>query len=175
MKKFWLRLGVGCVGIPFGGIFLAVGLAIGLMFGKEHTFECVRLTPQTDEGTCELVSAGVRGDVEVQTLPISELQGARVASHYDSDDGTTTYRVELLTERGDIPLTEVWSSGQSGKQQNAQDIEQFVQDQSITTLTIAQDDRWFGYLFLGIFGGIGLLIMIAPMIAAIFMKIDTKS
>jgi hypothetical protein len=173
MKNFWLRLGIGCAGIPFGGIFLTIGLLVGLVFAKQYAFECERLSPQTDEGNCELTAAGFRG-TETTSFPISELQGARVASNYDSEDRSTTYRVEILTERGELPITPVWSSGQQSKQEMADEIEQFAQNQSISNLAIAQDDRWFGYLFLFIFGGVGLAMIVVPVLLAIFLRFNSN-
>lgn len=142
----------------FGGIFIVVG-ALPLLLLPKATLECQRLEPTY--GTCELKRQSVLGG-PVETFRLGELLKADVKSRQDSDGGTT-YRVELeLAEDKTLPLTGYWSSGRQPKRDIANAIEAFLSDQTQTQLQVRQDDRWFGYLFGGIFGITGLIVFLIP-------------
>ncbi|MCG8367276.1 MAG: hypothetical protein MJA27_28550 [Pseudanabaenales cyanobacterium] len=148
----------GCIGQFFGGLLLLGGGAICfLFFAKLTELECKRLEPPTNQGQCQLVSHGVFSS-DTTTISIKSLQGAKIQESRDSENDTT-YRVVLLTAEGSFPFNKVYSSGRSGKQQKVGQIRSFVENTHQVNLKLKQDDRWLGYLFGVIFGGLGFLLV----------------
>jgi len=65
--------------------------------------------------------------VKVAEYPLRDIMGAQIGRSY-SRRGGTTYRVELLTRDGEsIPMTRMYSSGESSKDRAAQVISAFLQ------------------------------------------------
>jgi hypothetical protein len=165
--------GFGCLPLLFGVPFLVSGLAVMLLLGKLTTLDCKRVEPT--QVACNLTSAGLLGK-QTTSIPAGQLQGADVGVSR-GDDGDT-YRVILVTKTMSIiPLTGVYSSGYGGKRQKADRINAFVNDSSQMSLTIQQDDRWFAYIFGGIFtlvGGISIMSMIMVKLPRVYV-FDKKS
>ncbi len=134
----------------FGTPFLLTGLAVMLFFGRLTSLKCQRVEPT--QGSCQLVNSGLLGSDET-TIPLNQLQGAKVDVNQDSDGDT--YRVVLLTDGGEVPFTWVWSSGTGGKQKNADRINAFISNPGEISLRVQQDDRWFAYPFGGLFALVG--------------------
>jgi hypothetical protein len=82
-------------------------------------------------------------------------------------DDSDTYRVSLLTNNGNIPLTDYYSSGKSHFQR-AKQINEFIRNQKQMSLIIKQDDRWF-FLPLSLF----LLVGIGCIYSTINLKTQT--
>ncbi|NEQ97222.1 MAG: hypothetical protein F6K30_10940 [Cyanothece sp. SIO2G6] len=139
----------------FGVLFVGVGGLSLILFAKITTLECDRLEPKQIE--CTLVSEGVLG-TNTTLIPPGHLQGAKVQVSEDSDSNDI-YRVVLRTETGNVPFSAVYSSGRSGKQQKAEQINAYLNNVNQKVLTIQQDDRIFGYVFGGIFGLSGVAMM----------------
>ncbi|MBD2257039.1 tetratricopeptide repeat protein [Pseudanabaena sp. FACHB-2040] len=137
-----------------GGIFTGAGLMVWLALGGETVFECTRTAP----AQCELTQSNPLGS-RSRTFSLAGLQQAEVETHRNSD-GDHTYRVVLTTDQGVVPLTNAYSSGNGFHQNRAAQINQFIQSPAAASLRIHQDDRWIGLLFLVLFSGTGLALML---------------
>lgn len=147
----------------FGGIFLAVGLAVVWFLGAQTTLTCERPEPRT--GECTLVSANALGlNTRSQTVRLNEIQRAELQVSED-EDGDETYRVVLRTETGEVPLTGYYSSGRDDKRQNVDRINAFLDDGNARTLTASQDDRLFASIFGGLFACVGGLAVVGGLLA----------
>ena len=107
--------------ILFGLAFIIVALIILFAFGTTGILQCERVEPT-------LVSC-VKQVKWLSIVPRAEeripgLQGAWVD---ESCDDSCTYRVVLITERGNVPLTDYYSSGRQSKEEKAARINRFVQ------------------------------------------------
>ncbi|NES01151.1 MAG: hypothetical protein F6J86_46595 [Symploca sp. SIO1B1] len=153
---------LGCFGQFFLGLLLmgAGGITL-LLFVNLTTLECKRLEAATNQGQCQLTSNGVLGS-DVTTIPIKSLQGAKLKR--SSGSSRTTYRIELLTAEGTVPVTNVYSSGIASKQRQVEQIRSFVEDPTQNSLNIKQDNRWMGYLFGVTFGGVGVLFVLSAIV-----------
>ncbi|NES18891.1 MAG: hypothetical protein F6K41_08175 [Symploca sp. SIO3E6] len=172
---------LGCFGQFFYGLLLmgAGGIAL-LVFVNLTTLECKRLRPSSNQGQCQITSNGVLGS-DVTTIPIKSLQGAKLKR--GSDRSATyrkkervinaTYRIELLTAEGTIPLTNIYGSGIASKQQQVEQIRRFVEDPTQVSLSIRQDNRWIGYLFGVTFCGGGVLVVLSAIITP-FKRLGTS-
>lgn len=142
-------------------LMITVGLII-LHSGRVVTLTCNRVEPS--EGLCALTSQGIWESTSTE-FPTSLLQGAVVDQHQhvDRDDEGResykySYRVVLLTRRGEIPFTSYYtSSGYRQKTVIVHRINDFVRFPDQTSLIVQQDDRWFAYLLGGILTFAGLI------------------
>jgi len=165
---------LGCFDQFFKGLLLmgAGGITL-LLFVNLTTFECKRLEAATNQGQCQLTSNGVLGS-DVTTIPIKSLQGAKLdQSNRSSSGGRATYRIELLTAEGTVPVTNVYSSGIANQRQQVEQIRSFVEDPTQISLNIRHDDRWFGYLLGVAFGGVGVLFVLSALITP-FKRLGTS-
>ncbi|MGF1499673.1 MAG: hypothetical protein ACFB8W_23040 [Elainellaceae cyanobacterium] len=152
-------------GLLFGPVFIAAGVGVALLIGKQTVLECSRTEPPTNQGDCALISNGFLGS-DSRSFLLSEFQGASVAEKRD-DEGDMLYRVELQTERGVVPMTEVWSSGRRNKQAIASEINAFLQSSTVAELNVDQDDRMIGLLFGGIFSLAGSGIVLGSLVGLV--------
>ena len=158
---------LGCLGtVIFSVVFIGAGVAIMVLVGKNTTFDCKRLEPPTNQGKCELASKSILPIASEETIiPIKDLIDAKLDISYDDEDNSETYRVLLLTNMEEsIPLTFYYSGDRSDKQQQIQQIQTFLANTNQTDLNIQQDDRLFGYIFGGIFAGVGILTLISGVV-----------
>ncbi|WP_008310569.1 tetratricopeptide repeat protein [Leptolyngbya sp. PCC 6406] len=137
-----------------GSIFGVAGLLPSLFLGSQSLL-CDRNPPP---GQCELTQTTLLRK-QSQTWPLAELQGAEVNVSSGSD-GSPTYQVILRTREDSIPLSSYSSSGEERHRQQAADINQFLQDSAQPQLLIQHNDAWFGLLFVGIFTGVALVIIL---------------
>lgn len=153
------------VPLVFALTFTPVGVLSIVLFGENTTLTCSRLEPIPPN--CQLTTHSLVG-TKTQGLLLAEIQEIRVdrqrssRSRSGSRGGSYdryTYRVVFVTEQGDLPLTNSWSSGQRSKEAIATQINHYLQDPSQPTLFIQQDERLFGYLFGGLFVSVGLIAM----------------
>ncbi len=164
-----MQRAMGCCGtMVFGTVFVSVGIGVMLVASKLYTFDCERLNPPSNQGQCEWVAQGLLGS-DRSTLPIETLEDADVEESRNSDEGTT-YRVVIRTTEGTFPLSNSYSSGRSGKDDITSEIRSFITTETQATLSVQQDDRWFGYLFGGIFGGVGALMILGAPLAMLFRQ-----
>ncbi len=142
----------------FGGIFAIAGLLPSLFTGKT-SLTCDRLP--NGSGTCEILHSTL-WQTRRQTFPLEDLQGTEVVSN-PSSEGNTTYQVVLLLPEKSIPLSDFSSSDdRTHHQEQADRINQFVQDSTQSNLAIAEDlFSLFGLMVIPsiLFSGIGLLII----------------
>lgn len=136
-------------------VFLGASALILLGFGAKVTLNCDRSLPPAR--VCTLETASFIDSNQTQ-IPAGNLQRAEVRVNYGDSDSSDTYKVVLLTNNGELPFTEYYSSGSSKKQQLADEINQFIQNDSLNTLSVKSDDRLWISIFAGIFAGIGALM-----------------
>lgn len=136
-------------------VFLGASAMILLIFGRKVTLNCDRSLPPA--GVCTLESASFIDSNQTQ-ISAGNLQRAEVRVNYGDSDSSDTYQVVLMTTNGEVPFTEYYSSGSSKKQQLANEINQFIQDDSQNTLSVETDDRLFISILAGIFAGVGALM-----------------
>jgi hypothetical protein len=139
----------------FGGIFAIAGLLPSLFTGKT-SLTCDRLPDSS--GTCEILQSTL-WQTRRQTFPLEDLQGTEVVSN-PSSEGNTTYQVVLLLPEKSIPLSDFSSSDdRTHHQEQADRINQFVQDPTQSNLAIAED--LFGLMVIPsiLFSGSGLLVI----------------
>lgn len=147
----------------FGGVFLAVGLAVMWFMGAQTTLVCER--PEPRAGTCTLTQINVFGRVNrSESLRLTEIERADVQVSED-DDGDDTYRVVLRTERGTVPFTDYYSSGRNDKREIADRLNAFLEDGAARELEVSQDDRLFASIFGGVFSCAGGLVALGGLLS----------
>lgn len=151
----------------FGLIFSGVGLSVIMGFGKVITLNCDRIAPV--QSNCQLKSAGLLG-ISPQERKLEALEGAKV-ERSDSSDGAA-FRVVLLTNQGEIPFTDYYSSGENGKQEIATQISTFLGNSQASSLTLQQDDRWFMFMVGGVFvvAGLAVAVVVGEIVVCEFNK-----
>lgn len=112
-----------------------------------------------------------------EKININQLYGTKLGIS-EGDEGYT-YRVEMLTSDGEIPLTPVYSSGEKSKREKIKKINDFINNQTANFLIIKQDDRIFAYIFGRLFtlNGSGLMIgslTFLRQISCVFAKSKSK-
>ena len=124
---------------------------------------------QTTQLTCERTAAGsprcrlskaIFG-VALRDDPIEALQGARVAESRDSD-GDLMYKLVLDTGAGSVPFTNVSSSSYNPKARRAADINNFVADTSIGSLTVESGGA-IGWIVSGVLALMGVSLLFGGM------------
>lgn len=147
LKRFFFFL--------FATPFLGAGLFVMLEVGKVSILQCDR--PLPEQISCVLTRQNL---LRKNTINLSTGQLKQAELGISRGDDSDTYRVNLITDEGIIPLNNNYSSGLESKRNNVNKINQFIQDSSLSNLTVIQDDRWFGYLFGGVFALVGGGLMI---------------
>ncbi|MEW5822096.1 MAG: hypothetical protein AB1782_18020 [Cyanobacteriota bacterium] len=145
----------------FGAVFAMAGLAVILFLACKTTLICERVQPSPG-GTCKLIQQKTF-DRKEQEIPVASLLKAYVDEDHD-DDGTT-YRVTLVTNTDEIPLTQIWSSGYDDKQKISSQINAYIQNQNETSLIVEQDDRMLVYILGGVFFVVGIGIVLGSFIS----------
>lgn len=129
---------------------LLLGLGIILISSQLSTLKCQRVEPT--QGSCQLVNSSLLGSNETK-IPLNQLQSAKVDVSKDSD-GDNIYRVVLLTNSGEIPITP-GTSDAGEKQKNAARINAFIDNSEEISLHVQQDNHESVYLVGGIFVLVG--------------------
>ncbi|BAQ65274.1 hypothetical protein [Geminocystis sp. NIES-3709] len=147
----------------FATPFFSAGIAVIIFLGKLNTLKCNHaIIPQaqieTQQISCQLTRQGL---MRKETINIPQLYEVELGVS-DSDDGET-YRIELITSQGKIPLAEVYSSGSKNKRKKLKKIKSFIKNSNEDSLIIKQDDRFFAYPFGGIFVLVGGSLMVASL------------
>lgn len=135
--------------------FLGTSALMLLVFGRKVTLNCDRNLPPAGVCTLETTSFINRRQTN---FSVSALQQAVVDVSYGDEDSSDTYRVVLMTTNGEVPFTGYYSSGSSGKEEIADDINRFIQSNSQQTVSVKTDDRLVLSIIAGVFGGIGALM-----------------
>jgi len=136
-------------------IFIVVAGAMLLIFGKKVTLNCNRSLPPAGSCTLETTSFIDRRNMD---FSLGELQQAVIDVSASSDGDT--YRVVLVTAHGEIPFTDYFSSGYSGKQELADEINNYLRSTSQQSLSVKSDDRLIMSILAGVFGGAGGLMLL---------------
>lgn len=155
-------------GVILGFIFFGAGLSTIALASSRTNLTCYR----NNEENCEVKSSHLFGFLQGTNdeIPLNELEEATVESRTSRRSRrsggsrrrrrtSTTYRVTLITNNDEIPLTNSYSSGQSSKERKVNEINQFINDSSQNSLHLTQGGNWlvsgFGSLFMLAGGGIG--------------------
>jgi hypothetical protein len=155
------------IALALGAVFLLVGLGVFAFGASLTTLTCERdgETP----GNCTLAQQRP-GRSTMRAIALEDVRGAEIeqrtsrsrrsrsGSGGSRSRSSTTYRVVLLTTRGDIPLTGAYSSDYGAKQRQVDQLTTFLADGSARTLTLREDNRAFGYAIGGAFAAAGLVV-----------------
>lgn len=128
----------GCFVPMVGLIFALAGVFMLYMLGIETTLTCQRISANQVNCTAQDRWLGV---ADLGTRSFEAVRYASVAENCDSDG--CTYRVELDTEHGWLPLQDIYSSGRDEKQAVASSLNIFLQDRGRETFTITQSLGWW--------------------------------
>lgn len=104
-------------------VFVGMGLFFTYLLGQRATLVCTR-TGTMEQCTLHTSWMSLVG---LNHRPIEGIRSASVEENCD-DDGCT-YRVVMHTEQGEIPLGQAFSSGKASKQQKAEQINAFANQQ----------------------------------------------
>jgi hypothetical protein len=126
--------------------FIIVGLFM-VHISSNKTLICQRI--ETKQGNCKLTDSKLWGSSS-QEISLDDLQGGKVLK---KSKGSS--QVVVLTKTGGIPLRNATSWGD--KNYIANQINSFVKNTDIKSLNVGQDDRWFGWIFGGMFVLSGVL------------------
>ncbi len=141
--------------LVFGLVFIAVAGGMFWLFAREATLSCKRL--EVDQIQCQLEQTWL-GRVVKQTT-VNNPQQAIVQSQHSSKGGTT-YRMALVSAQGTLPLTDFYSSD-AGADSLAAQFNQFQRDPAAESVTLKQPASAFVFIFLLIFWGFGLLMILS--------------
>lgn len=128
--------------IAFGLAGISILLLSLFGFGYLHTFECNRFEPPTYKGKCELTSQGIFGTKKV-SFPIVSLQDAVIKEFIHITEGSTsTYRVEIVTNKEVFPLSKTYTAVRYGKANKVKKIRNFINNRTQKFLSVKHDERW---------------------------------
>jgi hypothetical protein len=139
----------------FGTIFIASGLAIIIFFGTVTIFVCQR--DGEDSNVCNYEEIGLLGS-QTKKIPLEQVKEAKVGIYTD-DDNSKTYRVEILTDLETLPFPSYYSSDYESKKTFSDQINTFITNPEVNEISITNDERFFYYIFGGIFIGLGLMVV----------------
>jgi len=98
----------------FGLVFISAGLCLLVVGGQVVTLQCQHL--ETLRVSCVKQSSWM-GIIPMGEESIENLRGAEVnASPPGGDDTQTLYRIELITERGNVPLMIAYRAGDRARE-----------------------------------------------------------
>lgn len=131
-----------------------VCLSVGVTFflsAKKITLFCSRLNLDIE---CHLTRSGLTGS---EIISIEGLKGARIKTIERTrtrkndrgdkiDEKTTTYKIILIADEREIPLTHDSDSFYFSKHKLVDNINYFLDNQAEQKLQVEQDNRWSWYL-----------------------------
>ena len=126
--------------------FIIVGLFL-VLTSANTTLICQRR--ETKPGNCKLTESKLWVSSS-QEISLDDLQGGKVVQKRKGSS-----QVVVLTKTGAIPLANATRWGDKNYMVNQ--INYFVKNTDIKSLNVGQDDRWFGWIFGGIFVLSGVL------------------
>jgi hypothetical protein len=126
--------------------FIIVGVFL-VLTSANTTLICQRI--ETKQGNCQLTESKLWVSSS-QEISLDDLQGGKVVQKRKGSS-----QVVVLTKIGEIPLANATRWGD--KNHMANQINSFVKNTDIKSLNVGQDDRWFGWIFGGIFVLSGVL------------------
>lgn len=125
---------------------IVVGLFL-FSISANTTLICQRIEPK--QGNCKLTESKLWVSSS-QEISLDNLQGGKVVQGRKGSS-----QLVVLTKTGQIPLGNATRWGY--KNPSADRINSFVKNTDIKSLNVSQDDRWFGWIFGGIFVLSGVL------------------
>jgi hypothetical protein len=151
------------IALLFGIGFLLSGITALFFLVQTNNFTCQRLEP--NQGQCKLSTWSLLGE-KSQTFDIHDLQGANLEITYSREARTES--IKLITTRGDITLKA--PDYFQDKQETVDQINAFVSDPNITTLTIKTNigAPILGCFFSAVFIIPGLVMLLRVLKADIF-------
>lgn len=133
-KQIFTSALIGFLISAFGFVFLYV-------FGQSFTLSCERT--ESRQITCVRTSV-LLGFLKLDDKPVESLERAWVSESCDEDG--CTYRVELDTVRGTIPMTNYRSSGYRSKENMANQINTFLRSPDQSSLEVKASAGIIGIL-----------------------------
>jgi hypothetical protein len=140
--------------VVFGLFFIAIATSMLWTTGRESMLTCKRL--EINQVQCQLQQIFLGRAVKQVT--VDNPQQAIVQSSHSSKGGTS-YRMALVTAQGTIPLTDFYSSDTDADDLAAQ-FNQFRHNPAAKTVAIDQPASGFIFIFLLIFCGFGLIMIL---------------
>ncbi|MBN1933068.1 MAG: hypothetical protein JW934_00305 [Anaerolineae bacterium] len=154
-------------------LFVAIGLSdiimslvFLLLFGRTATLTCRR--PEPRQVVCEQKST-LFGRIMSGPKTLSGVRGAQVGESEDEDG--TTYRVELLTDQGVEPFSGWYTSDYKRQRELADQINAFVEDTQQQSTEIEHKPEVWLLIAIGVFGAVGLGVMLVGPLAAALRRI----
>ncbi len=140
-----------------GALALVIALiGVGVITaGADHILECQR--ESEDQGRCALKEEGFTQTQE-RSFPLQDLEGARL-DEYIFGHGSVGYRVEFIVDGQVIPLGVLTHGDRGPRAQMVNQVNDFVDDTTITELHVAEHERGFNAIVGGGFIGFGLLVL----------------
>jgi hypothetical protein len=157
-----MRIGRVVSAVFFGFIFSACGCLFSFIFGQDTTLTCQRV--ETTQVEC-LKESKWLGQVSMSEASIQGLEGAWVAESCDEDG--CTYRVEMDTADGRVPLTSYYSSGARSKHETADRINAFLRNPAEGSLTVKSGAGLLGLLLPFVFVAVGPIVAFSGLVRAI--------
>lgn len=157
LRSRWLAPTIGW--LMFAVPFLMAGFVLLTSVGKLTTLTCDR--DLATESQCQFASMGLFGS-RVIFLAEGKLQGAKLAT--TTHQNMEMYRVVLLVDDDELPLTEIWSAETEAEQMTVTAINHFLKSPQQPTLAISRDDRQLNYAIGGILTAIGVAGLLGPLL-----------
>jgi hypothetical protein len=136
-------------------LLLAISGAIVYFGARSHTIECVR--DRSGRVSATITHSGINY-CKKERIP-GELLRAEL--EVDSE-GSTSYRVRLITMKYTTFLTKTGSSNYTDLNRTIEQINYFIQESTQKSMPVTQDDRLGNYISGGIFGIAGLIVLLSP-------------
>lgn len=124
---------------------LAVG-GFAYLLGQVTTLTCDRAG--TDQIDCMIQSTWL-DLLPLREQPVRGVRGAQVAENCDEDG--CTYRVELVTSAGLVPLTSHYSLDSTEKERVAQRVNDFARGSAAPSLVVQDRSSWSLFIVLAAF------------------------
>jgi hypothetical protein len=136
-------------------LFLAFAGGMFWTMARESTLTCTRL--EANEIHCQITQVWL-GQI-VKQVTVNNPRQAIVQTQHSSKGGTT-YRMALVTAQGTVPLTDFYSSD-TAADSLADQFNQFQGDSAAKTVSIDQPASGFVFIFLLIFCGFSLIMILS--------------
>lgn len=135
--------------------YIVLGLFL-ILLAKDRVLTCNR--DNSRQGSCKVVESHLFWSSQ-EEVPLGKLRGATVKSN--GQDNNPSHQVFLLTNKGKFPFTTntILHAGKQTQNETASRISSFIKDEKQTSLTIQQNDRWWGLM-----GCVSLGIGVLPLL-----------
>ncbi len=147
--------------VLIGGVLVLMGFVAIFFVGRSSTLVCERI--ELNRINCQLAKEFL--GIGLKQEKIRQLQSAKVEISEGSVSGgpgggigEDNYRVMLVGNSGNIPLTDYYSSGRIGKQTTASLINAFIANRSQPRLEL-RETGVFGFVIGGFFVVAGFIVI----------------